>query len=103
MSRFVHLSRVGRRSLGSMPLLACFGVATPAPAVTIPAGETRRFGDTVPGETVRGVWDSPSPMERESLRQRKGRTSLDDLCHMPITRPLGLTDQRPGGIERSVP
>ena len=42
-------------------------------------------------------------MERESLHQRTGISSLDDLRHMPITGPLRLTDQRPGGIERSVP
>ena len=104
MSRFAYLSRVGRRGLGAMLLLASLAVAASggaslgaaAPAASIPAGVTQRLGDIVPDETIRAMWDRWSPAARESLRQRKGIASLGDLRDMPITGPYMAPSFEPG-------
>jgi len=97
------MGRVGRRSLGAVLLLACLVVAASGgaslgaqdPAASIPAGVTMRYGDAVPDERIRALWDSFSPVERESLLERTGIGSLEDLRNMPITGPFQVPPHAP--------
>ncbi len=94
MSQAVRLSRVGRSVIVAVLLLACIVAATGGaslgaaePALYVPAGETVRIGDVVPDEVIRSTWDNLSPAMRESLRQRKGVATIDDLRDLRITGP----------------
>ena len=59
-------------------------------ALHVPAGETVRVGDVVPDDVIVYTWQSLSPAARESLRQRKGIESIDDLRDLRITGPYTI-------------
>ncbi len=60
------------------------------PAIHIPSGATVRTGDVFHDDLIVDTWDSFSPMERESMRQRNGPKSLDDFRDIRRTGPAML-------------
>lgn len=77
--------------VGAMAIAPAIGSKAPPgttdPLLVVPAGETVRLGDAVPDALIVKTWESFTPLMRESLRQRKGIASLEDLRDLRITGP----------------